>query len=84
MSFLNCQGRCKTFKVNFNPHAGITYVNGFVRCVTCKIVFHGDLAKLRGKFNKKICPCCNSQVRQKPRHYTRENKLGIDSRQRVQ
>jgi hypothetical protein len=83
MAFNSCSGKCKLFAVKFNPKVS-NYTLGFVRCVTCVCMMAKDDCKKSGKtIIRNFCPCCNSQVRTKPRHHTRNNRLGIDNRRRA-
>lgn len=83
MSYGVCNGICKNFKVARTINGN--YGGGFVKCMTCNGArFHKDITIKKGKYLKQYCPCCGSQVRSKPRHWTKTLAKGIDTRIRVQ
>lgn len=82
MAFENCSGNCKNFKIPFNPNKA-SYGEELVRCITCVIMLPKSKCNIKSKLKRAYCPCCNAQVRHKPRHWTRKNRAGIDNRKRV-
>lgn len=68
MPMPHCRGSCERSDFPYKTTKKATYSNGFLRCGSCNISIQCNLIK---------CPCCNTDLRRKPRH-TRTRKRMLE------
>ena len=65
---MSCRNFCVTIGIQKTFLNGSMYDVGFLRCEYCKIwIEPKDVKILSTKLPRKLCPCCNYQLRTKQR-----------------
>jgi hypothetical protein len=61
-----CNGICERLDFGYKTTGKIQYANGYRLCSACRKSIQCSLIK---------CPCCNVDLRRKPRHSTTRRKV---------